>query len=76
MDKRLVGINVVEVWKNRELFIDGGCEVQSNFIMICFREIRFSSLKVKLCRRGRSLEMSQQFSARIGVSAVVLSAMI
>ena len=29
----LVGINMVEVQKNRSVFIDGGCEVQSNIFI-------------------------------------------
>ena len=46
---------MVEVRENRERFPDGGCEVQSNFIIKSFKEIGVSSLIVRFCRRGISL---------------------
>ena len=65
---------MVEVRENRALFLDGGYEVQGNLIIILFFLISFSPLRVKLRKRGRSLEMSHPFCARMGVLAVVLSA--
>ena len=61
----LGGINVVELLNNRAQCFDGGCDVQSNFIVNCFRETRLSSLRVRLIRRERSLERSQTFSSGV-----------
>ena len=65
---------MVEFSENRTLLLDGGCEVQVNFIINVLKQIRVSSLRVKLRRSKRSLEMSQPSFFRRGVSAGVLSA--
>ena len=56
-------------------FLDGGCEVQGNFIINVFRLIGVSSLRVRFVRRGIVLEMLQSFFSRRGLSSVVLYAM-
>ena len=53
----------------------GGCEVQDNFIIIYLREIGVSALRVRLRKKGKSLEMSQTFCASSTVLVVVLAAM-
>ena len=47
----------MEVRENRTGLLDVVCEFQGNFKNIYFREIRLSSLRVRLSRRGRSLEI-------------------
>ena len=62
--KGLGGINMVELQKNRSVFIDGSREVQVNIIIEFIRSIRESSLRGRLRRRGRILEMLQSFCDR------------
>ena len=48
------GTSMMELRDNRALLLDGGCEVQINFI-IKNRSIRVIYLRISLCRRGVSL---------------------
>ena len=75
MKKGFGGVDMVEVRENMVWFLDGGYEIQSNFI-VKIRAIRVSYLRVMLCSRGVILERLQPFYARSAVSSVVLFAII